>query len=41
MLRMCPRTPRRTIFFKMAMRRMEDELKQKAVNTKRFMTFVF
>ena len=28
-------------FFKMAMRRMEDELKQKAVNTKRFMTFVF
>ena len=27
--------------FKMAMRRMEDELKQKAVNTKRFMTFVF
>lgn len=28
-------------FFKMAMRRMEDELKQKAANTKRFMTFVF
>lgn len=28
-------------FFKMAMRRMEDELKQKAVNTKRFTTFVF
>lgn len=28
-------------FFKMAMRRMEDELKQKAVNTKRFKTFVF
>ena len=28
-------------FFKMAMRRLEDELKQKAVNTKRFMTFVF
>lgn len=28
-------------FFKIAMRRMEDELKQKAVNTKRFMTFVF
>ena len=28
-------------FFKMAMRRMEDELKQKAVNTKRFMAFVF
>ena len=27
--------------FKMAMRRMEDELKQKAANTKRFMTFVF
>ena len=28
-------------FFKMAMRRMEDELKQKAANTKRFTTFVF
>lgn len=28
-------------FFKIAMRRMEDELKQKAANTKRFMTFVF
>ena len=28
-------------FFKMAMHRMEDELKQKAANTKRFMTFVF
>ena len=28
-------------FFKMATRRMEDELKQKAANTKRFMTFVF
>ena len=28
-------------FFKMAMRRMEDELKQKAANTKRLMTFVF
>lgn len=28
-------------FFKMAMRRMENELKQKAANTKRFMTFVF
>lgn len=28
-------------FFKMAMRRMEDELEQKAANTKRFMTFVF
>lgn len=28
-------------FFKMAMWRMEDELKQKAANTKRFMTFVF
>lgn len=28
-------------FFKMSMRRMEDELKQKAANTKRFMTFVF
>lgn len=28
-------------FFKMAMRRMEDELKQKAANTKGFMTFVF
>lgn len=28
-------------FFKVAMRRMEDELKQKAANTKRFMTFVF
>ena len=28
-------------FFKMAMRRIEDELKQKAANTKRFMTFVF
>ena len=28
-------------FFKMAVRRMEDELKQKAANTKRFTTFVF
>ena len=28
-------------FFKMAMRRMEDELKQKAAHTTRFMTFVF
>ena len=28
-------------FFKMAMQRMEDELKQKAANTKRFTTFVF
>ena len=28
-------------FFKMAMRRMEDELEQKAANTKRCMTFVF
>ena len=28
-------------FFKMAIQRMEDELKQKAANTKRFTTFVF
>ena len=28
-------------FFKMAMLRMEEELKQKEANTKRFMTFVF
>lgn len=28
-------------FFKMAMQRMENELKQKAANTKRFTTFVF
>jgi len=28
-------------FFKMAMQRMQDELKQKEANTKRFGTFVF
>ena len=28
-------------FFKMAMQRMQDELKQKETNTKRFSTFVF
>ena len=28
-------------FFKMAMLRMEDELKQKKENTRRFKTFVF
>ena len=28
-------------FFKMAMQRMQEELKQKEANTKRFSTFVF
>ena len=28
-------------FFKMAIQRMEEELKQKEANTKRFMTFLF
>ena len=28
-------------FFKMAIQRMEEELKQKETNTKRFMTFLF
>lgn len=28
-------------FFKMAMQRMQEELKQKEANTKRFMTFLF
>ena len=31
----------RTFLFKMAMQRMQTELKQKETNTKRFSTFVF
>ncbi len=37
----CSSLPIRVPFFKMAMKRMENEMKQKKDNTKKFQSFVF